>query len=199
MDSLSLEEKREQFHAFFTIQHALRVNMKCLGSDYALPPHDKIVDHMPYAFKIASEISSIEASALRPLRNLGEHAKELAEFLNFQSKKIDLMMSYILQQQDEQPHRYVTHEFGGGGLTLVSQDAVEVGEITEVKIFLTEESAGVFCFAEVIRCEPVDQQFHVSLIFSRIREQDQELLVRASLHVQTLKLRARAKQQEQTP
>ncbi len=195
MNSLSLEQKQAQFHEFFTIKHRLHVNMTCLGEQFSLPELDALDEHMPYAFRIATQMSSLDPQALRNLRNLGEQAKELSEFLNHQARKIDLMMSYILQQQDDPDARYFTTEFGGGGLTLQTESQIAIGEHAQLKIFLSDEAAAVFCFAEVIRCEPIDERFHTSLIYTRIREQDQELLVRASLHQQTQQLRARAQQQ----
>lgn len=192
MENLTLEQKKQQFHEFFTIKHNIKVNLKPLSEEFQLPDHDVLVEHMPYAFRIAGEISSLETQALRPLRHLGEHASELAQFLSHQSRKIDLMMSYILQQQDEDDFRYETFEFGGGGVTIVSKKAMELGLRSELKLFLLEEAAAVFCFAEVIACHERDGKYHISLIFTRIREEDQELLVRASLHQQTLQLRKRA-------
>lgn len=198
MAKTSLEEKMEQFHEFFTIKHVLNVNMIPLGSDYVLPHVSNLVDQMPYAFQIAAQMSGVDSQVLRPLRNLGEHAKELAEFLNQQNKKIDLMMSFILQQQDEQAHRYKSVEFGGGGIVLSSEKPFSEGEYVELKIFLSAEAAGVYCIGEVVECKNVDESFQLSVLFSRIREEDQELLVRASLHQQTLQLRARSKQQNET-
>lgn len=189
--SASLEDKLAQFHEFFTIKHSLSVNLKPLGSEFVVPDKHALVESMPYAFKIAAQMSEIETKALRPLRNLGEHAQELVDFLNLQSKKIDLMMSFILQQQDEDDYRFSTTEFGGGGLTLVSTKPVNVGETAEVKVFLAEEAAGIFCYGEIIQCKELQTGYAVSLIFVRIRDEDQELLVRASLHLQTLQLRAR--------
>ncbi|WJG07938.1 PilZ domain-containing protein [Aliiglaciecola sp. LCG003] len=196
MDSIGSEQKKAQYHEFFTIKHKLNVNMQPLGDDFLLPDQQDLAEHMPYAFKIAAEMSGADSKILRPLKNLGEYAVELVEFLNQQNKKIDLMMSYILQQQDDSANRFHTIEFGGGGLTLVSPSPLQVGQMVELKIFLADEAAGVFCYAEVINCEQVEQHHHISLLFSCIREPDQELLVRASLHVQTLELRARAKQQK---
>lgn len=193
MENLTLEQKQQQFHEFFTIKHNLKVNMKALAEGYILPTQAQLPDHMPYAFRIAGEISNLESQALRPLRHLSEHASELAEFLNHQSRKIDLMMSYILQQQDEDSLRYETFEFGGGGVTIISDTHVDVGTLTELKLFLSEEAAAVFCFAEVITCHALEDKYHISLIFTRIREEDQELLVRASLHLQTMQLRDRSK------
>lgn len=192
MDNLTLEQKEQQFHEFFTIKHVIKVNLKPLAENFSLPDADDMLEHMPYAFRIAGEISNIESQALRPLRHLGEHASELADFLNHQSRKIDLIMSYILQQQDDHIYRYETFEFGGGGVTIVSEDSMALGQHYELKLFLAEEASAVFCFAEVIACHERDDKYHISLIFTRIREEDQELLVRASLHQQTLQLRQRA-------
>ncbi|MFT6896634.1 MAG: hypothetical protein ACJA13_001037 [Paraglaciecola sp.] len=196
MDRLSLEQKQQQFNEFFTIEHAVQVNMACVATDFQLPDIDDLGDHMPYAFRVASEVSAIDAKALRPLRNMGDHGIELADFLNAQSRKIDLLMSLILQQQDDTGQAFKSHKFGGGGIILISDTPVELGQIAELKIFLKEEAAAIFCFGEVIACQNVTDSYHISLIFNRIREEDQDLLVRASLHLQTLQLRKRAKQQK---
>lgn len=196
MDPQALEQKMAQFHEFFTIKHQLNVNLVPKQADFVVPDESNLEHHMPYAFQIAAEMSSLDTQALRPLRNLGEHAQELADYLNHQTKKIDLMMSFILQQQDEEQHRMQSIEFGGGGLVVFSPSKLREGLTVELKIFLSEEAAGVFCFAEVVQCKPVGGGYHSYLLFNCIREQDQELLVRASLHLQTLQLRARSKQQQ---
>lgn len=101
MNTMSIEEKKAQFDEYFSIVHSINVNMRPLDVDEAVPDEEHIEDAMPYAFRIASEMAAIEAQALRPLRNLGDHAETLAEFLNLQSRKIDLMMSFVLHQQDD--------------------------------------------------------------------------------------------------
>ena len=53
-----------------------------------------------------------------------------------------------------------------------------------VKLFLEDEAAAVFCFAQVIDSEPFEEGFKTRFVFSHIREEDQELMVRASLHAQ---------------
>lgn len=191
MENLSLEQKLEQFHEFFTIKHNIKINLKELDDNFALPGTHDFTDYMPYAFRIASEVSTLDSKALRPLRHLGDHATELVDFLNHQSRKIDLLMSYILHQQDDETMRYSSIEFGGGGVTIESDKPFEIGTRAELKLFLAEEATAVYCFAEVITCQASEDKYHISLIFTRIREEDQELLVRASLHLQTQQLRAR--------
>lgn len=191
MDSLTLEQKQAQFNEFFLIGHALKVNVRTLASDFVLPEPEQLEKHMPYAFRIASEMSAIETQALRPLRNLSSHASDLVNYLTHQSRKIDLMMSYILHQQDDPNYRTESIRFGGGGVVINHDSELAVGTIAELKLFVTEEAAAVFCYGEVIACQQEPNGYHIAFIFTRIREQDQELLVRASLHLQTQQLKKR--------
>ncbi len=192
MDTMTLEQKQAQFDEFFMIRHALNVNVSLRADGEPLPDINALESHMPYAFRIAGEMASIEAQALRPLRHLSDHAESLAEYLNHQARKIDLMMSYILHQQDEKAYRYTTEKFGGGGMVITSSEPMAVGSMAEIKLFLDQEAAAIFCYGEVIACDQTGNDYHIAFIFNRIREQDQELLVRASLHLQTQELRKRA-------
>lgn len=194
MDNLNLTEKQAQFDEYYMIAHPLKINVKPLDEETSLPSIAQLEDTMPYAFRIASEMATIEAQALRPLRNLSDHASELASYLTHQARKIDLMMSYILQQQDEPEHRFETVKFGGGGVVIHHSEPLEIGTMAELKLFLSEEAAAIFCYGEVISCQRATNEYHIAFIFNRIREQDQELLVRASLHLQTLQLRRRSQQ-----
>lgn len=196
MHGLSLEEKQQQFNEFFTIEHAIRVNFKALEPNFVLPEAEDLSEHMPYAFRVASEATAIDAQALRPLRNMGEHAVELANFLNAQSRKIDLLMSLVLQQQDDPSLAYESFKFGGGGIIVMCDEPYCIEQNIELKLFLKEEASAIFCYGEVIKCEQVGEKHHVSLIYNCIREEDQDLLVRASLHLQTAQLRKRAKHQK---
>ena len=196
MENLSLEQKKAQFEEYFSIGHSINANVIAVPNDAVPQDEDELAAAMPYAFRIASEMAALEAQAIRPLRNLGDHAETLAEYLNHQSRKIDLMMSFVLHQQDEPEYRFKTVKLGGGGVIIESSDPLEVGTHAELKLFLDAEAAAIFCFGEVITCEQVEDSYHIAFIFNTIREQDQELLVRASLHIQTQQLRKRAKEKK---
>ena len=188
-------DKLAQYREYFTIVHELHVNVLPVAPDFALPETEDLLNHMPYAFRMAGELAQIETKALRPLRHLGDHASELADYLNHQSRKIDLMMSYILHQQDDAQSRYLSLEFGGAGLAITSSNYMDLGTICQLKIFIEEEATAIFCFGEVIQCEAVsEQEYRIAFVYARIREEDQELLVRASLHLQTRQLKKRKQQ-----
>ncbi|MEC8787570.1 MAG: PilZ domain-containing protein, partial [Pseudomonadota bacterium] len=159
MSELSLEQKKAQFDEYFSIAHRINANVRPLGADEIVPDEETLEESMPYAFRIASEMAAIEAQALRPLRNLSDHAESLADYLNHQSRKIDLMMSFVLHQQDEPEFRFKTVKLGGGGVIIESKEALDVGTKAELKLFLDAEAAAIFCFGEVITCEQVEDRY----------------------------------------
>ena len=184
-----VDTKREKFSSFFLIEHPITINIVPMDRDVSTIEMHEFEQQMPYAFRIGAEMSEIESQALRPFRNMGEKFEDLIDYLQLQARKMDLMMSYILQQQDDPDYRTTTKKFGGGGLSVKSSTPVNVGDRVEVKLFLEDEAAAVFTYAEAINCEKTDDTYLVDYYFTHIREQDQELLVRASLHLQTKQLR----------
>lgn len=186
----SLDTKKQQFAAFYLIAHPVKANVISIEPEQLSQSKAQFEEQMPYAFRIAGEMAEIHSQTLKPLRGLGEKLEDLVTYLQFQAKKIDLMMSYILQQQDEPQHRASAVKFGGGGCIIVHDSNIEIGAAKIIKLFIETESAAIYAYAEAIDTVNVDNSFQVSYVFTHIREQDQELLVRASLHLQTQALRA---------
>lgn len=190
------EEKQAQFNEYFTMKYELNVNLTPVNDSFELPEPDNLEEHMPYIFRIASELSAIDINQFRSLKLANETARELVDYLQQQSKKIDLMMSYVLHQQDHSDYQFKTKELGGGGFVVSMENEVEIGTIYETKLFLDTEASAIFCYAEVITCQLVEDKYHISLIYSSIREQDLELVVRASLHLQTRQLKKRSQNKQ---
>jgi hypothetical protein len=186
----SIDLKKEQFEAFYLIAFPIKANVLALSVNQAEQSMATFEQEMPYAFRMAGEMAEIQAKTLKPLRGLGDKLEDLVTYLQFQAQKIDLMMSYILQQQDEPENRASAIKFGGGGCVIEHESPVPIGESKAIKLFLESESAAIYAYGEAIETKAMAEGFHTSYVFTHIREQDQELLVRASLHLQTQALRA---------
>ena len=199
MEHLTLEEKISHFHEFFSIEHPISVNAMQQPADFVLPASNALSDYMPEVFRVACDIANVEAQSLRSLRSLGDNLTELTEFLNHLSHKINVMMVHMLKREDDPQHQYQGVAFGGSGISIHSDTPFDIGTIWELKLFLESAASAVFCYGEVIQCQQLPEsadeataQYLISLIYSRIREQDQELLVRTSLHLQSHQLRQAA-------
>ena len=196
MNNEAIAQKLIKYNEFFSIEHDFSINILPIEAN-TVASYEQFIENMPTPFKMASDMSSIDQAALRPLQTLSGVASQLVEFLNYQSKKIDLLIGYILKQEDDVKYRYQGLKFGGGGLLFTASTAFELTQLLEVKIFLQNENYAVYCYAEIIEIEQAGNDFLHKAVFHFIREEDREALVRTSLHEQSKQLQALALQRNQ--
>lgn len=196
MNPNDFEQKLSSYHEFFSIEHEFSVNITMLDAGDNVN-FEQFLSTIPMPFKLATDMSSIDSSALRSLQNLGSSASLLVNFLNQQAQKVDLLIGYILSQQDDVQHRYSGIKFGGGGIKFTAPTAFILGELLVLKVFLLENNCAIYCYGEIIDIECIDEQYIHKVIFHFIREEDREILVRASLHEQAKQLQKLAKLRNQ--
>jgi hypothetical protein len=190
------QNKLKLFDEFFSIKHLFNINI-IQPSSNETPSFDEFINSIPLPFKLATDVVTLDQAALRPLQALSGVAGQLVEYLNHQTQKIDLLVGYILSQQDEEMHRYQGIAFGGSGITFKHANQRQIGEHFALKIFLLEENCAIYCYAEVIDVIENGDEFEHKSIFHHIRDEDREILVRASLHQQSKQLQLLAQQRKQ--
>ena len=200
MDALNQEAKLAQFSEFFSIKHNFNINVVAINQT-PLPSFEQFIQQMPLPFKIASNIVHIDQTALKPLQGINNSAaNQLVEYLHHQTQKIDLLVGYIISQQDEEKDRFQGTQFGGGGLIFSAPSLFKLGQHIELKIFLDQDNTAIYCIGEIIEVVPLNNEsdkHHYTVVFQHIREADREVLVRASLHEQSKQLQALAKERNQ--
>ena len=192
----TIEQKLTKYHEFFAVEHDFSINIRPINPHHGIS-YEQFIANMPTPFKMASDMSTIDQSALRSIKALSGVASQLVDFLNYQSTKIDLLIGYILSQQDDESCRYQGIEFGGGGLLFIAKQPFELAQLLEMKIFLLTENSGVYCYGEVIEVEQQADDYYHKVIFHFIREDDREVLVRTSLHQQSKQLQALTQKRNQ--
>ena len=206
MSDTGNNDKENQFNEFFSIKNDFNVNVRPLNKA-EVANFDTFILNMPHSFKLASEIITLDQAALKPLQGIAGVAGQLVEYLNHQTQKIDLLVNYIISQQDDEKARFQGLEFGGGGIVFSSKEALAIAQQLEIKIFLLEENCAIYCHGEVITSEKVasekidnekiNESYHHKIVFNHIRDEDRENLVRTSLHLQSKQLQALSKQRSQ--
>lgn len=210
MDKAQLEQLRVQYHDYFSVEQSVLANIRPLPQ--SLPGEQEFLLMIPEPFLMASEQAVLDRSALKALSKLGELAEELAAYLRTQAKKLDMMMRYVLMQQDDANYRQHTHSFGGSALNFLTTAPLPEGQTLEIKLFLNGADGAVYFLATVlendvyqsaatdIAAQPLAAgapTYLVRAAVSRIRDEDREVLVRASLHEQSRQLKRKALEREQ--
>ena len=188
------ENKSAKFDEFFSIHYPFNVNATIINTDNP-QSYQAFMNTMPMPFKMASEIITLDQAALRPLQTIGSVAGQLVDYLHHQAQKIDLLVSYILSEQDNEKQRYQGTHFGGGGVIFSSMSNFIVGQFIELKIFLLDDNCAIYCCGEIISASVENDDItNYKVIYHHIREEDREILVRCSLHQQSKQLQALAQQ-----
>lgn len=185
-----IDDLNHAFLQFFRVEHAIPINIMPISGE--LPDEATFLAAIPEPFLLAGNVGQLNLGALRSLQRLGELAEELAHYLQQQARKLDLLLHYVLRQQDQAEYRYLAQSYGGAGLTYLAATPLPLLQVVEVKIFLAENTGAVFCYAQVLSCEPTAEGYLIKIAFRRVREEDQELLVRASLQQQAKQLKQKA-------
>jgi len=180
---------------YFSIKHSLSVNIEPVSIDQVPTSRLALDNEMPIPFKMANDVAEMDSNTLRSIRNIGEQADALADFLQTQNNKINLIMGYVLAQQDHPESRFNTTEFGAGEVKFLAHGNLALEQPVRVKVFLPNDSAAIYCYG-IISAREV-QETDNSLIeytvsYTRIRDIDREILIRATLRIQQLQLKQRA-------
>ena len=191
-------QKLAEFEQYFQINESNRVNLYAVEPSAVPKTNAELEADIPALFKLANEVNELEQTSLRPLRNLGDVAQELAAFLQAQSRKIDLIMSHILLLRAADDNANYCDSYGGGGVKLTSADVYELGQTFRTKLFLQHEASAIYCYTELVAIEKCDDdKYQYTLLFTAIRDADQDLVVRAALHAQTRQLKKRQQENNQ--
>ncbi|MGF1685755.1 PilZ domain-containing protein [Photobacterium japonica] len=183
---------------YFSVHAGLTLNVEPLAPDESVPEQADFIAEIPPLFRVASECSSLDDDLERALTHFSKpEATGLTQYLAAQNSKINLLLSFVLAQQDDPTQRYTTHTFGASRLTYGASQPLATGTAVRLKIFLDNPAAAVYAYAEVTDCHTEHDLVTVHLRYTRLTEEDQDLLIRAALLFQQKILRQRAQQRSE--
>ncbi|MBC3620474.1 PilZ domain-containing protein [Vibrio metschnikovii] len=182
---------------FFSVYHALTINIEPLAANFSLPSQIDFEAEIPAPFVVASEFSQLDQlndAARLELKN--SDFKHVIQLLETQNSKLNLLLSFMLAQQDDPAQRASTLSFGASQFTYRARDALVLGTPLRIKLFLEHPAAAIYCYGEVIDCETDPDSTIISVRYTLLRDNDQDLLIKAALHCQQKLLRQRSLDRE---
>lgn len=187
-----------QSNSYFSVAHRFAAYLSPWPEEQPLPNEAQLKAMLPLGMQLISEVKAMESDCLLQLRNLDEDARIVVDYLKLQSRKIDLVLQHILEQQPHEGERCTGLHFGGSGVHLTSPSQLEPGRAYRVTLHIKEALISMLCIAQCTRCESDDTQsgFDCELTFIEILDEDVEQLVKASLNIQQKQLQQRKKQQQ---
>lgn len=184
---------------FFTVHHALNINVEPLPAEFTLPSQMEFEAEIPAPFVVASEFSQLDQlndAARLELRN--SDFKHVIQLLETQNSKLNLLLSFMLSQQDNPTQRTSTTSFGASQLTYRSSTQLALGTQLRLKLFLEHPAAAIYCYGQVIDCDTEQSPAIITVKYTLLRDNDQDLLIKAALYRQQKLLRQRSLDRDQS-
>ncbi|WP_022940810.1 PilZ domain-containing protein [Psychromonas hadalis] len=179
---------------YFLVEHQLGINVEPLTENETIPDDVRFEAELPAPFRMASDLASIDSHSLQPLKLNNETTQALWGYLQAQNLKINTLLTYVLSQQDDSRFHFQSSAFSAGICLFNPKDKIfTLEQQVRLKIFVPEESAAIYCYAHVSAINSDS----IELSYQQIREEDRELLIRTTLHIQSKQLKLRALQREQ--
>jgi hypothetical protein len=199
------------------VSHEFNVYLEQWDKRLPLPNDDQLRQMQSTGLKLLSEVKALEANCLLQLRQLDSETKAIVDFLKLQSRKVDLVLQHVIEKESQAGVQYQGYKFGGSGLSIVSDNRFNVGDVFKAHIYLHNEVVAVLCICEVLQSslqpapstanestsaeiatDEIAPLWQTELAFNQILDEDVEQLVKASLTVQQKMLKLRKQQRNDT-
>ncbi|MBD1565442.1 PilZ domain-containing protein [Vibrio sp. SA48] len=178
---------------FFTVHYGLTTNIEPLDDTFSLPPQPIFEAEIPAPFIVASEFSHLDQlneSARLELKN--NDFKNVIQLLETQNSKLNLLLTFMLSQQDNPATRFTTTTFGASQFSFMTTAPLNIGSKARVKLFLDHPPAAIYCYSSVTDCRLEHEQYLITMKYDLLRDTDQDLLIKAALYQQQKLLRQRS-------
>ncbi|ATF08595.1 PilZ domain-containing protein [Candidatus Enterovibrio altilux] len=177
---------------YFSVHAHLKINVEILSHDEHVPSNVEFEREIPISFRIASACSNLDSNIENELNALHhDNSQALSKCLHAQSEKINLLLGFMLAQQDDPKLRHQTETFGASSLTFITKTSFKKGQHIRLKLFLEHPHSAIYCYASAYSCEERNGKHAVGAKYIRLQDNDRDVLIRAALHQQQKLLRQR--------
>jgi hypothetical protein len=179
----------------YSVSHVTPVTIEVMPGDFVLPNTDEFAREMPLIFNLSGALNHLDYSTMKALRSNGDEFSVLANMVNTQSDKINMLLGFILSQNEEIKNRFFTSSISGSSITFISDLShnFNVGDIVRIRLYLVDMSLAIYCYGKVLSVKSEgDAGINVEIGYELIRDKDRESLVQATFKIQTMLLKERS-------
>ncbi len=137
---------------YFSVPHAFDVYLSLWPKDAPLPTESQLLAMQSTGLKLMSEVKALEAGCLLQLRQLGDEGRAIVDYLKLQSRKIDLVLQHVLEQESREGQHCPGVQFGGSGVRVQLPQALDAGTFCKLTLFIRDEILSLQCIASVREC-----------------------------------------------
>jgi len=186
---MSPQERRE----YFRVDDDVRISYKKLDARGAEQLARAIKAGLPTSFQLRSQIETIDRELQSARNELVDLPQPLKHYLSLLDDKLGQLGQVTeLLAVDLHTETISGVSLSGGGIAMPAAEELIIGQLVELCLQLSGETGVIRALAEVTDCRIEEEGFYVAMEFRSLTDDDQEAIIRRTVHRQGEQIRARA-------
>lgn len=184
-------EKRRSFR----IDDTINLSYRLIDQKTA----DLGIRNLSNEYSLAATLDVLSQEALRIIQHLNKKDSEIAELFKVLDAKINAVAQTVMfVGSDINAQNCLDVNLSATGLAFYQPTPVEVGQNLAIEMFLPTMPALILVYGKVMNCQQIQpDRFLISVDYTHIKEDDQELLIKHVVRMQWQKLQKKSPNNEQ--
>jgi len=174
-----LHDTTSERRRFFRIDDTISLSYRFIDEAVAhlgLKP----ANHLPTEYSLAATLDVLSQEALRIMQRLDKQNDELLELYKVLDAKINAVAKVAMFRAgnicDENCQEV---NLSAAGVAFQQSSPMEIGQNLALEMYLPSSMALIMVYGKVVNCEsPEPDRYLISVDFTHIKEEDQELLIK---------------------
>ncbi|OAI16581.1 hypothetical protein A1359_08035 [Methylomonas lenta] len=175
---------------FFRVDDTISLSYQLIDENTAAQGL-KSSGYMNSEYSLAATLDVLSQEAMRIMQHLEKQNSEFLELYKVLDAKINVMAQAVMfvgSNVNAQDCQDVN--LSAAGLAFQQHTALELGQNLAIEMYLPSTLALILVYGKVINCQAIDAgQYVISVMYTQIREEDQELLIKHVVRKQWQQLR----------
>lgn len=175
---------------FFRVDDTISLSYQLIDENTAAQGL-KSSGYMNSEYSLAATLDVLSQEAMRIMQHLEKQNSEFLELYKVLDAKINVMAQAVMfvgSNVNAQDCQDVN--LSAAGLAFQQPTALELGQNLAIEMYLPSTLALILVYGKVINCQAIDAgQYVISVMYTQIREEDQELLIKHVVRKQWQQLR----------
>ncbi|MDO9162442.1 MAG: PilZ domain-containing protein [Methylococcaceae bacterium] len=181
MQNIATERRR-----FFRVDDTISLSYRLIDEATVNSGLNALMSQMSAEFSLAASLDVLSQQAALFIQRLESQNPEMMALYKILDGKINaIAQATMIIGSDVNPKNYQDVNLSATGLAFYQSSPLQIGQHLAIEIFLPTTVALILAYSKVINCQQIEpDRFLISLDYTHIREDDQELLIKHVLRKQ---------------
>ncbi len=174
-----MSNENNEKRRFFRIDDTISLSYRSIDEATAKAGLNAMPPAMISEYSLGATLDSLSQESLHLIQHLEKKNDPLLELYKVLDAKINVIAQTVMLGRSHSASRCQNVNLSASGVAFQHEDALDAGRYLAIEMYLPSTLAVILVYGKVIKCEPLPSaQYLISVDFTDIRPEDQELLIK---------------------